>query len=1224
MLARPLRLVAVALFLLLPSAAQIGGEPRERPGFAPSDPPTRPELETDEQPVQRPPLSEADEPEEPAVRFPAAREFYPPRPQVTTVSAELTALLDEIEAEAARELPLFGQAIFRQQAIDRYTQSLLPQHSIAEPPPSYRVQPGDRFSVTYWNDLVDPVTVEAQVQSDGRIGFGPVDPVAVSGLSYGELKELLTREVQRRGPRAARVLVSLAGLHSIRVKVTGEVRRGNSTLTLSGFATLMDALAAAGGPRASASLRTVRLVRGGVDRTIDLYPSLLEGEPGVDEVLRDGDSIHVFVARRLVAVGGGVVRQARYELVDEQSVAEALALAGGVLPRATGLQVVRVEDYVQEVLIDIPVGAVMAGDERLATVEPLRHGDQIEVQLLGSPNRQLVIEGAVNRRGTYGWREGITLGELVALAQGVSGVGYAPTGQINRLQPDGGREAISFVIADLIAGGDAANVPLQPGDVVTITRLLDRPPITVAVFGAVNYPDTYQTAGRFTVNELILRAGGLAPGAALTGAVLTSMASGRPEDIRIDLSAVPGGGQPEPNPLLQNGDQLRVAFVHELGGAPLVRIDGLVRQPASFPLSTGMRVADLLELAGGTLPRARSRARLQRLVPGSGQTERLTVDLGAAMQGDPAHNLLLAADDLLEVASADLIGTPGEPIVSITGMVNQPGWKPLYEGMTVADLLDDARGVQTGADLHHAYLRRIDDDGRVRSIAVNLLRASDLDPEHNLVLQPGDVLEILPAQAVVNTPQVRVDGAVYRPGAMDLTIGMTIEELMVRAGGATPEAYRERASLWRRTPNGQGVVLWINLDGPLNLPLEDGDQLTVLRLDEAVHLEATVEIRGTVQNPGQYPRTEGMTLRDLIWMAGGPTLGIGMMTCELARARGLSADVIPVDLRAVMAGDETANLVLQDGDSAYLNTLGAYLHAPEHVLIRGAVHTQGQFALRGDGESLREMLLERVGGVTENAFAEGAMLLRRVEEVIPPEQALFASEVWEYFVQRNERDNIGYVLARQGNARVEQLPQVRRDLPIGAVRSPLAELLSQRRDLTQIEEDIEELLQRMETPTETVGETTEPGNIRRVERFLPEYIRIQIDLAAILAGETDLELRPNDVLLVHRVPEMITVMGEVAVSQGYPYAEGRTLRDYVRLAGDFTNDADVRETRVLHADGTVDVYRPNDRIRRGDLILVPPRMINLPRETDPLRTIQAVAQVVGALATTIIAIGNTF
>lgn len=123
--------------------------------------------------------------------------------------------------------------------------------------------------------------------------------------------------------------------------------------------------------------------------------------------------------------------------------------------------------------------------------------------------------------------------------------------------------------------------------------------------------------------------------------------------------------------------------------------------------------------------------------------------------------------------------------------------------------------------------------------------------------------------------EVYVMGAVRNPGTYALQGDLTLVAVLGRAGGQTTEAADYVQIM--RAPGAKGPVLpgehteaivtRINIDGghiPIGIAVQDGDTVYVPPL-------ARVFVSGEVRSPGQYPVKEGMTVLQVLSLAGGVT-----------------------------------------------------------------------------------------------------------------------------------------------------------------------------------------------------------------------------------------------------------------------------------------------------------------------------------------------------------------
>ena len=141
---------------------------------------------------------------------------------------------------------------------------------------------------------------------------------------------------------------------------------------------------------------------------MDLYDLLLGGDTGADQLLQPGDVIFVPVIEKQIAVSGAVRRPAKYEILEEDTLQDAVRLAGGTTERSvlSRVQIERLnEDFQPEVR---NFNYQETKDTKILS------GDRISIGIAGSNIRNVVsITGPVENDGDFEWREGLLLSDLI-------------------------------------------------------------------------------------------------------------------------------------------------------------------------------------------------------------------------------------------------------------------------------------------------------------------------------------------------------------------------------------------------------------------------------------------------------------------------------------------------------------------------------------------------------------------------------------------------------------------------------------------------------------------------------------------------------------------------------------------------------------------------------------------------------------------------------------------
>jgi polysaccharide export outer membrane protein len=451
---------------------------------------------------------------------------------------------------------------------------------------------------------------------------------------------------------------------------------------------------------------------------------------------------------------------------------------------------------------------------------------------------------------------------------------------------------------------------------------------------------------------------------------------------------------------------------------------GEVDRPGSYMVSSAGTAITALYAAGG--PSANGSLRNIQIKRGDRLVSALDL-YDYLLRGDASRDSRLETGDIVFVPPRGLR-------VRIVGEVVRPATYELKADETLADLIRAAGGFQAEASRRRVQIERILPPNE-RGVAGR--DRVTIDIESNgvvngappvVALQPGDVVRVFPvADRVRNT--IVVDGNVWSPGPQGLAPGMTIEDAIQLAGGPKPDVYLGQVLVERLRPDGSRVQLRATLADSLghvinDFPLVEDDVIQLFSLSE-FRPDRFVAIGGAVRNPGRQPYREGMTMRDLILLAGGLEESAYLKEAEIAR--------LPHD----RTGNATAATIRVPLDSTYLferrpgvRYLGApgiaaapagapevplrpydnvlIMHQPSWELqrivrISGEVNFPGPYALKTRDERLAD-LIDRAGGLTSEAYPEGTIFIRKQGEV-----GRVAIDVRQALRRRRSPDNMHLV-----------------------------------------------------------------------------------------------------------------------------------------------------------------------------------------------------------------------
>jgi len=247
-------------------------------------------------------------------------------------------------------------------------------------------------------------------------------------------------------------------------------------------------------------------------------------------------------------------------------------------------------------------------------------------------------------------------------------------------------------------------------------------------------------------------------------------------------------------------DEVRIYSIHEIEGSHTITIRGHVKNPGRYPLLEDMTLYDLLFKAGGMLDPAYmkntylERADIIRIGANSNKRNIITFKLGKLLDGDQKENIHLKNEDEIFIYSMDAI--EGKPSVKISGHVKRPGRYRFQDNMTIYDLLFKAGGMLDEDFRKETYLERSDlirlnEDGITRStIPIHLGKALINDPKENIYLEDKDELIVYDIFTIERKKYVTITGRVKRPGQFELTKGMSLKDLVMRAGGYTDVSFK--------------------------------------------------------------------------------------------------------------------------------------------------------------------------------------------------------------------------------------------------------------------------------------------------------------------------------------------------------------------------------------------------------------------------------------------------
>jgi polysaccharide biosynthesis/export protein len=187
---------------------------------------------------------------------------------------------------------------------------------------------GDELVLSYEGKKTDSITIH--IDREGRLIHKDIGRIPAAGRTFAQLRDDLKRQIEST-QFGTEVFLSMGAVRLISVRVTGEVR-SPGLKQLTGLSTIIDAISLAGGIRKTGSLRRVQVLRGDTIFWLDIYELMYTQFGGQNLAIRDGDQILVPAIGATIAVSGDVKRPGIFELGEGRkniTVQEAVELAGG-------------------------------------------------------------------------------------------------------------------------------------------------------------------------------------------------------------------------------------------------------------------------------------------------------------------------------------------------------------------------------------------------------------------------------------------------------------------------------------------------------------------------------------------------------------------------------------------------------------------------------------------------------------------------------------------------------------------------------------------------------------------------------------------------------------------------------------------------------------------------------------------------------------------------------
>lgn len=390
--------------------------------------------------------------------------------------------------------------------------------------------------------------------------------------------------------------------------------------------------------------------------------------------------------------------------------------------------------------------------------------------------KRVLISGAIKRPAIYELKPSESLQQLIDYAGGFGDSAY--TERIKVVQIGSMEKLVRDVSKELYADFIPRNA-----DSIFIENILDRYTNRVNIEGAVLMPGNYELTEGLTLTKLISKSLGLRPDAVLTKGYIKR----RNEDlsraiVSFNLQSIQQGLEEDIK--LQKEDSVMVFSKDSLRDVATITITGNVRKPGIYEYRKGMKLSDIIVMAGGfTDEAAMHRVEVSRIEKNNSDTlanqlvDVVTVEIDSTFS---KGNHQLALEPYSYIFVPRLVNYRSLGQVAIKGEVLFPGnYKLERRDETLNELLQRAGGISKFGAIKDAQVFR-----NGLRVAIDLTVASN---RAAFKMLSGDSVYVPRSE-----PFVQVLGAVNNPQIINFS-GGSFKGYISAAGGIKENAYLKRA-----------------------------------------------------------------------------------------------------------------------------------------------------------------------------------------------------------------------------------------------------------------------------------------------------------------------------------------------------------------------------------------------------------------------------------------------
>lgn len=443
-------------------------------------------------------------------------------------------------------------------------------------------------------------------------------------------------------------------------------------------------------------------------------------------------------------------------------------------------------------------------------------------------SQRVTLEGEVKRPGIFEMKNGETFSDLLSFASGFNEFAY--TASVNVTQ----KTDREFKVRDIKASEFGSYKPLF-GDVITVSKILNRFENRIQITGAVFRPDTYSFYEGMRISALIAKADGLKEDAYNTRATIIRLKDDlTTEVVNVNLTKALQG-DPEADIFLKREDVVTVYSILDFVEEYKITIDGEINKPGIYPYFENLTLNDLLVQAGGLSGSASKKIEIARMImsdeideknPNRAQLINLEI---TSENNEQLKNLELQPFDVVNVRKMAVYEKP--EIVTVSGAVTYAGKYVLANKKEkIYDVIQRAGGLTAVADVEGVKINRPikkEQIEELKNVNLNLEKNDSIqdnliekigeevkfatipvdwvdilknqDSRTNVILFPGDEIKV-----ATFSEGVKVSGNVLLTSEIPYNSGKGFNYYLNAVGGIDAKGWKKNAYIIY--PNGKAAV----------------------------------------------------------------------------------------------------------------------------------------------------------------------------------------------------------------------------------------------------------------------------------------------------------------------------------------------------------------------------------------------------------------------------------